>query len=395
MNRSFDWTLAICAIILSIIGIMLIYSASPASNLWVKQTVYLALGIVVMIALWRIPLKVHYSFGWIYFFIAVILLIAPLFQAGEIRRWLHLGIFTFQPSELAKPAVALVLARFLYDRKKEIRSIKTIALAAIVIIIPFVIVMSQPDLGTAMVFIAIFVASIYVAGIDELTLFFLASPLLSIALSFHWISWAIFFVALLVILWFSRTRLVNFLIISLGNLFIGVMTPAIWRNIHEYQKQRILVFLDPGRDPFGAGYQIIQSKIAVGSGQFWGKGFLEGTQTKLAFLPARHTDFIFAVLGEQFGFVGTLLVLLLFFILFYRILKIADEARNNYARLTAVGLGTVLFFGVIVNIGMAIGLMPVTGLPLPFFSAGGSNLITTFGIIGILLNIHSHGVEGP
>ncbi|MCK5832839.1 rod shape-determining protein RodA [bacterium] len=395
MNHSFDWILVICSIILACLGILLIYSAAPSSNIWLKQSIYLVVGIVLMVAIWRIPLRFHYSFGWIYYALAVLLLFSPILQSGDIKRWFHLGTMTLQPSEFAKPAVALALSRFLYDRKKDIRSFKTIAGAILIAVIPFAIVMSQPDLGTAMVFIVIIVCALYTAGVSELTLFLLASPLLSVSLSFHWISWAIFYIALLLTLWFSRRRLPVFAITALGNLAAGILTPAIWRSIHDYQKERVLVFLDPGRDPFGTGYQIIQSKIALGSGQFWGKGFLQGTQAKLAFLPAKQTDFIFAVLGEQFGFIGSIATLVLFFILFRRILRIADEARNEYARLSAIGLGAILFFGAVVNMGMVIGLMPVTGLPLPFLSSGGSSLLTTFCIIGILLNIHSHGIEGP
>jgi len=395
LTRSFDWTIAICAVLLSAIGILLIYSASPTSVLWIKQAIYLVVGVLLMVGLWKIPIRLHYSFGWIYFVISLVILLAPILQGGDVKRWVHFGFATFQPSELAKPAIALVLARFFYDHKKDIKSIKVFSGAILITAIPFGLVMIQPDLGTAMVFIAIFVCSIYTAGVDELTLFFVASPLLSIVLSFHWIPWAVFYVALLLILWFSRTRLAAFLTISIGNFVVGVLTPAIWRSIHIYQKERILVFLDPGRDPFGTGYQIIQSKIAVGSGQFWGKGFLQGTQTKLAFLPAKQTDFIFAVLGEQFGFIGSFITLLIFFILFFRILKIADEARNEYARILATGLGSIIFFGTLVNIGMVIGLMPVTGLPLPFLSSGGSSLITSFCILGILQSIHSHGIEGP
>ncbi|MCD6502611.1 rod shape-determining protein RodA [bacterium] len=395
MKRSIDWTLLICALLLSGIGILLIYSAAPSSNLWLRQTIYLGVGIAFMLFLWRVPMRFHYSFGWIYYAAAIIILLAPIMQGGEVKRWLHFGPFSFQPSELAKPLVALAMARYLYDRKRDIASLKVIAGAILLTAIPFGMVMTQPDLGTAMVFISILVGSLYIGGVDELTLFLLASPLLSVFLAFNWISWAVFYIVLLLILWFSRQRLSVFVPVALGNLFFGVITPAIWNHIHNYQRERVLVFLDPGRDPFGAGYQIIQSKIAIGSGQFWGKGLLHGTQTNLAFLPAKYTDFIFAVLGEQFGFVGSIAVLLLFFIFLYRVLRIADEARNNYARLVAIGLGAIIFFGTFVNIGMVTGIMPVTGLPLPFISLGGSSLITTFGIVGILLNIYSKKVEGP
>ncbi len=395
LRSTIDWTLLIVALILAGIGIALIYSVSPDNKFWARQAIYFIVGIVLMILAWRIPMRVHYSLGWIYYGILLVMLIAVLLQSGEVKRWFSLGPIGFQPSEFAKALMAFVMGRFLYDRKREIERPMTIIGAIILTAFPFAIVLGQPDLGTAMVFAAILITMIYTAGLREITLCILASPFLSFISAVHWIPWAIYFVALILILWFSRTRLVILLPTILINLAIGVLTPAIWRGIHEYQKERILVFLDPGRDPFGAGYQIIQSKIALGSGQFWGKGFLEGTQVNLAFLPARHTDFIFAVLGEQFGLVGCAIVLLLYAILFYRILKIADEARNLYTRMIAIGLGSILFFGTVVNIGMVSGIMPVTGIPLPFLSLGGTSLITSMLIIGVLQNIHAHGVEGP
>jgi len=393
--RSVDWTLLIAAILLSVIGILLIYSVSPDSKFWIRQAIYFAVGIAVMFSVWRIPMRVHYSLGWIYYAILLIILVTLLLQGGEVKRWLSIGPLSFQPSELAKLAMVFVMGRYLYDRKKDIESPKLIIGAFLLTGLPFAIVMGQPDLGTAMVFTAILITMLYTAGIGELTLFILASPFLSLISAVQWIPWAVYFIILLVILYATRSRLVVFLPVAVVNLFIGIFTPAIWRGIHEYQKERILVFLDPGRDPFGAGYQIIQSKIALGSGQFWGKGFLEGTQVNLAFLPARHTDFIFAVLGEQFGLIGCTIVLALFLIMFYRIIKIADDARNLYARIVAIGAGTILFFGATVNIGMVSGVMPVTGLPLPFISLGGTSLITSLAIIGILQNIYSHGIEGP
>jgi len=348
-----------------------------------------------MFLMWNIPLRFHYSFGWIYYGLAIVLLLVALFQESAVKRWVPIGPFSFQPSEFAKIFVALALSRFLYDKKGEIEKPKAFLPVIALVLVPFFIVMGQPDLGTAMVFTAILVTSIYTAGMSELSLFLLASPFLSMVMAVHWIAWAVFFVVLLAVLWFSKVRLLLFSISALGNLIIGVFTPAIWRSIHDYQRERILVFLDPRRDPFGAGYQIIQSKIALGSGQFWGKGFLRGTQTKLAFLPARQTDFIFSVLGEQFGFVGCIVVLFILFCLFYRILKITDNARNLYTRLVAISVGTILFFGTFVNVGMVSGIMPVTGIPLPFISLGGTSLITSFATIGLLLNIYNHGIEGP
>jgi rod shape determining protein RodA len=211
------------------------------------------------------------------------------------------------------------------------------------------------------------------------------TPVLSIIFAFHWFSWAVFFFVVLTLILLSRLHIWQGVFFFFANLSIGMVTPLIWNNLRAYQKMRIITFLDPGQDPRGAGYQIIQSKIAVGAGGLFGQGFLQGTQTKLNFLPERHTDFIFSVLAEQFGFIGCLIVLILFTMLFYRGFAVALKARNQFYSFAACGLTTILAFQVLINIGMSLGLMPVTGLPLPFLSYGGSSLIFFWAAIGFLL----------
>jgi rod shape determining protein RodA len=218
-------------------------------------------------------------------------------------------------------------------------------------------------------------------------LFLILSPAISLICAFHLASWMIFILVLLLMLYLSRPRFLTTAAIFLLNFVVGIITPILWRGLHEYQQKRILVFLDPGRDPLGAGYQVIQSKVAIGSGGFWGKGFLHGTQTKLAFLPAQHTDFIFSSFGEQFGFVGSLAVLALLLAVILRGIKAAQMARNKFAGLVAMGATAVILFHVVVNIGVSLGIMPVTGLPLPFLSYGGSSLVTNMILVGLLLNI--------
>jgi rod shape determining protein RodA len=196
-----------------------------------------------------------------------------------------------------------------------------------------------------------------------------------------------FILILLVMLYRARPRFLTTAAIFLTNFAVGIITPILWRGLHEYQQKRILVFLDPGRDPLGAGYQVIQSKVALGSGGILGKGFLQGTQTKLAFLPAQHTDFIFSAFGEQFGFLGSLLLLALFLLFLVRGLRAAQMTRNRFASLVALGATAVFCFHIFVNVGVAVGIMPVTGLPLPFMSYGGSSMITNMVLVGLLLNV--------
>jgi rod shape determining protein RodA len=214
------------------------------------------------------------------------------------------------------------------------------------------------------------------------------TPIISMIAAIHWVSWAIFFLLLLVLIFLSRLTLAQGFFFFIVNLLFGMITPLLWNKLHGYQKLRIIIFLDPGQDPRGAGYQIIQSKIAVGAGGIFGQGFLKGSQTKLNFLPEQHTDFIFSVLSEQFGLLGSLTVIGLFAWLFYKGFSVAFKARSQFYSYTACGLTAILVFQVLLNIGMTIGLMPVTGLPLPFVSYGGSSLLFFWAIIGFLLAIN-------
>jgi rod shape determining protein RodA len=204
---------------------------------------------------------------------------------------------------------------------------------------------------------------------------------------FHWFTWALFFLGFLVVLYYLKPGLIFGVITILLNFAVGTVTPLIWSRLHDYQKLRILTFLDPGRDPQGAGYQILQSKVAIGSGGILGKGFLQGSQTKLAFLPMQHTDFIFTVVGEELGLLGALVILALFTFLIIRGIIIAKKARNTFASFTAIGITTIFAFQMLVNMGMVLGIMPVTGLPLPFLSYGGSSMLLSWIGVGLLLAI--------
>ena len=232
------------------------------------------------------------------------------------------------------------------------------------------------------------------AGARPTHLFFLVSPALTLICAFH--PWMLVAMVLLLIgiLLYERPRLFTASILLLVNLTVAIAAPYVWENkLHDYQKRRILTFLDPDMDKLGAGYQVIQSKIAIGSGGLNGKGFLEGTQTKLAFLPEQHTDFIFSVICEEFGFLGAFFILALFIFILWRALSIAVQTKSRFSSLTAIGLATILLFHIFVNIGMTIGIMPVTGLPLPFLSYGGSTLITNMILVGLLLNIYANRYE--
>ena len=380
------------------VGITAIYSASYnwdlglAGSIYEKQIIWALLGVVVMVITLVIPLKLFYALAYILYGLTIALLILVL-ELGD-RRWFNIGPIHIQPSELAKITTVLALARFLAYRNRDLTRVRTFIPPLLLILIPILLVFKQPDLGTALVFSILILPMFFWAGARPLHLFFLVSPALTLICAFH--PWMLAAILLILIgsLFLERPRLFTASILLLVNLAVAIIAPYMWENkLHDYQKRRILTFLDPNMDKLGAGYQVIQSKIAIGSGGLKGKGFLEGTQTKLAFLPEQHTDFIFSVICEEFGFLGAVFVLALFIFILWRALSIAVQTKSRFASLTAIGLATILLFHIFVNIGMTIGIMPVTGLPLPFLSYGGSTLITNTILIGLLLNIYANRYE--
>ncbi len=398
-REDFDISLLGFAFCLSLVGLVLVYSASrnvsitAKSGLFTKQLIWLLLGITAGVAFFAIPLKFHEFFSGFYYLLGLgLLLLLDLVgaQRGGAVRWLDFGGLAFQPSEFFKVALIFVLARYLAYSRRSFMSFRWLAIVLFLTLLPVGLVLKQPDLATSLVFFVILIVMLFWAGVTPLYILLLFSPILSLMAAFHWIAWAVFFLCILLLLYHLRPNLILGLSVIFMNLVFGMMTPLVWNRLQDYQKLRILAFLDPTGDPQGAGYQIIQSKVAIGSGGFLGKGFLHGTQTKLAFLPAQHTDFIFSVLGEEFGFWGVLVVLGLFFLLMYKGISIARKARNNFASFVALGISSVLAFQVLVNIGMATGIMPVAGLPLPFVSYGGSSMLLAWICVGILLNINYH-----
>jgi rod shape determining protein RodA len=267
MGKTFDLSLFIPALMLSVIGILLInaatyYSTSPATqSLYLKQLIWLGMGLAVCVAIYLIPLRFHEAFSFVYYFIVIVYLAFQKVRPGDLL-WIFMIIF--------------------------------------IIAVPAVLILVQPDLGSSLVFFAIFIAMLFWSGIPLRKIILIISPIISIICALHWLSWAVFFFLMLVLVFFSRLNVAQGSFFVSVNLAVGMITPIMWNNLHDYQKMRIISFLDPGQDPRGAGYQIIQSKIAVGAGGLFGQGFLQGTQTKLNFLPEQHTDFIFSVLAEQF-----------------------------------------------------------------------------------------------
>jgi len=308
-------------------------------------------------------------------------------------RWFSLGPINVTPSDIAKLALLLTLSRFLAYTKYSPESKRRLFISAALTAILILPILRQPDLGTSVVFAILLISLWFWSGLSPVYLLLIISPFISLVAAFHWVTWIIYLILLITLILLLKPGFVFGFIAVAANLAFGIITPFFWNRLAGYQQQRILTFLDPGRDPRGAGYQIIQSKIALGSGGLLGKGYLGGSQSQLRFLPERHTDFIFSALGEELGFVGTMLVIGLFAYIFYTGIKIAARCRSKFASNLAWGAVTILFVQFFVNIGMTLGLMPVTGLPLPFLTYGGTSLVLSWTLVGLLVLCDYHWTE--
>ncbi|MFC1511396.1 rod shape-determining protein RodA [Candidatus Margulisiibacteriota bacterium] len=317
--------------------------------------------------------------------LAVVLLLDKANGAGA-QRWLQFGPFSFQPSEISKIIMVVCLAAF-FSSRDRLRTLWENGFLLLVVGLPFLLIFRQPDLGTALVFIFILIGMLAASGSSAKLLILLTTPMLSIMFRPILYLWLIYLFALVVTLFLTRAFALDWFLVLGSNVAVGIAMPFIWRVLKPYQQQRILAFLNPGSDPYGAGYHSMQSKIAIGSGGFFGKGFLRGTQTQLQFIPEQHSDFIFSAIGEEFGFLGAGIVLALFAVVIWRALYMASQARDKFGTLLASGIAVMTAFHVFANIGMTLGLLPVVGMPLPFLSYGGSSLLMNLISLGILQSI--------
>jgi len=394
--KQFDWILLLGMLALLAIGVLAIYSAtynSGSSYLkqnYERQLIWAAIGCVLFLMTALVHFKYYQAIAYVLYGFSIVLLLFVLAlgkMGGGAARWISIGGIKFQPSEWAKLFTIFALARYLSDNMNQIRSPRVLVTAFAIGLLPMILIFEEPDLGTSLVFAAIIPSILFWADVSPLALFLIAAPFLTLLASFNFYTFFADMVLLVGVLYFVKRPLIFSVANVLLNLFVGIMTPFFWNSLHAYQQKRILTFLGLVSDPKGMSYQIIQSKVAIGSGGLWGKGFLQGTQTQLRFLPAQHTDFIFSVIGEEFGFVGAMLVLFLFALILYRGFKISAASKNNFAGLVGIGITTMFLYHTVVNIGMATGIMPVTGLPLPFVSYGGSFLLISMASMGVLANI--------
>lgn len=392
-KKKFDFTLATLLAILILFGIVAIFTASTSKigeqisvrDYWWRQLIFTIILCGVLYALFKLPMPIFDVVIVPLYILNLVFLILVLFTPAikGSHRWFNLFGFSYQPSESAKLLTILLTARIL--SKEHLSEFKQLLYGFLCILAPVLLIVIEPDFGTTLTFWISLIAMYIATGVPAFYILLMLSPVISIVASFHWaliVIWLLVLVGLL--LWF-RLSWVTVTVSTILNLFIAVIMPVFWSGLKDYQQNRILTFLDPLRDPLGAGYQIIQAKIAVGSGGTIGKGWLEGTQKNMNFLPEHHTDFIFSIIGEEFGFIGSFILLLLFFLLFWRITVAIREIRVQERKIAVAGIVGYLIMQTFINIGMNIGLVPTTGIPLPFISYGGSNLLINGLAIGVIL----------
>jgi rod shape determining protein RodA len=345
------YSLVFLIFILCCYNFAVLYSASNCSFYpWCyKQMIFFAIFFPLMIVTATLDLRFIFSISYVIYFVVLFLLITVEifgYKAMGAKRWVNLGLIRIQPAELAKIAVVLMLAKHFHSvRFSDLGKVANLIAPVVGILIPVILIIKQPDLGTGMVILFVSAVTLFAAGV----------------------------------------RIWKFIVVILSSL---LSAPIIWNFMHDYQKRRILTFLDPESDPLGASYNIIQSKIAIGSGGFWGKGFGLGTQTKLNFLPEHQTDFIFSTLAEELGFIGGFTLCLLYFIIIYLCLSIAVNARSSFSKLLVTGLISIFFFHIFINIAMVMGMLPVVGIPLPLMSYGGTMMGSILIGFGLIMNVH-------
>lgn len=394
LRKTPDFIQIAVVLILLTAGLLAINSATSSesgefSNVFKKQVIWVILGIFAFIGAFFLSQKFYFAVSYILYTIAVAFLVVLLLvQPGTgPARWFNLGSFNFQPSELAKMALILCLSRFLTDKKRISNKFSVTFRCLLLIGIPTGLVLLEPDLGTAVVYSLIGLPILIMGRVNINHLILLMMPVIVLISSFNIIIMILVIAGFAILFINLKINYIHLLLILIVNIGIGFSGPKMWNNLHPYQQRRILAFLNPEADPRGAGYQIIQSKVAVGSGGAWGKGYMQGTQSQLKFLPEGHTDFIFSVFSEEMGFAGSIMILLMFLLISYRGIIAAARHRNYFASMVIIGVSAHFFMHACVNIGMTVGLLPVTGLPLPFMSYGGSSLLTNMALAGMMIGM--------
>ncbi|MCX6137681.1 MAG: rod shape-determining protein RodA [Ignavibacteriales bacterium] len=396
----FDRTVFLTCIALVIIGIFAIYSATydaHAGSSFHKQILWASVGFVLMIVVTFLPLRFLQRSSYIAYFASLMVLAAVLAVGRKVygsQSWFGVAGMGVQPSEFVKITTLLALAQFLGNPDVNLGRVKDLATTFGIVMLPVTLIMMQPDFGTSLTFFGMLIPVLYWAGASNfLILAIVTPPLVALSAIIGTTAFIAVLILVAVVLYLAREN--RFLAVTVFglNIVVGIFVQMMYEKLPLYQQKRITTFLDPNNDPLGAGYNVIQAKVAIGSGGVFGKGFLQGTQTQLNFIPKQWTDFIFCVPGEEFGFVGAMVVLGLFAVLLTRGIRLGYSVKNRFGSVIAIGISALFAFHMFVNVGMCLGLMPVIGIPLPFLSYGGSSLVSYMIMAGLLMNVYANRKE--
>ena len=389
-----DKNLLILLALLLVAGIFLQYTANyPGDQTFFKNhLIWIIISLVLGFLVLFYPLNGLKDIAFILYIVGIILLVIVPFLPKSEGRWIKIGGFQFQPSEVMKLFFIIFISKIFSKFENKNVTMRDLRLPLIIAAIPVLLVFIEPDIGTASIFLFVFLGVVGTLNISIPRYILLVSPLISFLCGFHLVSWILFMIMLVAVIMISDVDLRFSIGVFLMNLAVGASTPIMDSLLKPYQKTRLLTFLNPSLDPTGAGWQLLQSKISIGSGGFFGKGYLNGSIKNLGFLPQTRTDFIFAVLGEEFGFLGTIALLTLFTLFLLRILHIARRAQRPFGKYLAFGIFFYFLSQITVNIAMTIGLLPVVGLPLPFISYGGTSLVVSTVMVALLILVKNESI---
>lgn len=400
LKEYFDFKTAAITFALVFIGIISVYSATydaKASEIFQKQVFWAIAGTLAFGIITLLPFRFLQFISYPSYFLSVGMLLSVLIMGKTVSgstSWFNLGAFRLQPSEFTKITTVLALAQYLSRVDVSLQKFKDLATAAGIVMLPVVLIMLQPDTGTAFIYMGMFFPLLYWGGASKFTLLSIISPIIAAVCALFGTTFFLVAVCVLgVLLYLTHEHRIAAAIVFSTTVLVGISVQFIYDGLKPYQQKRIATFLDPNADPLGAGYNILQSKVAIGSGGFFGKGYLHGTQTQLNFIPEQWTDFIFCVPGEEFGFLGSATVLLLSLGLLVRGVSLASTVKNKFGSFASIGICGIFATHMFLNVGMSLGLMPVIGVPLPFLSYGGSALLANMCMVGILMNLYAHRKE--
>jgi len=394
--RSTSSLLIILSIFLFLIGLITLRSIESGQSTsfytqsFYKQLIFLIPAMLGLLIAIIIPRHTIHQYIYVLYGAIIIFILVPYFgkEIANTYRWIDVGLpVGFQPSEFAKWIVVIALARYLSDHNLQMNYFIANIFPMMIAVIPAFIILNQPDLGTAIIIMVPVFPMLYWVGSRPFHLFLFMAPLISILTAFHWLSFSIWAGLMMLIIYKANPKVLFGITTFFSNVFLGLLSPVLWGMLKDYQQKRILTLFNPQLDPVGAAYQIIQSKTAIGAGGLLGKGWGQGTQTHLKFLPVQESDFIVSVIGEEFGFIAILMIIIIFTVFVLKSIRMAYHVDDRFSSLVIIGLSSIFTAHIFVNFAMTVGMIPVKGLPLPFVSYGGSFLLSCFIMIGLIMNL--------